>query len=282
MARCSPFLTFSLPRDPFPEVLDRPIDEDQDPHQRDPARDRVNHFHQVARFLLTPSRRGAPAGCRPNTTTRPDRRRPVGAAASSCPLDTSTEASPLPERGGRAATGSRTARERAPPSERQSCSDSRPFLHTIIPKTGSALGARPSFPPRPPSFPRPTPNADRRRTNLQAPHPQKTPIQGLPPCGRRRRRHTGCYGALHRLRRTGDQQIELSKRKKVRARAPSTSVPRVPSHLIYLLRSFWVRLRSQPAPERHPCPKDEGRRQVNGGGHLLSTPPPESVICRTK
>ena len=38
------------------------------------------------------------------------------------------------------------------------------------------------FPPRPPSHPRrPTPNADRRRTNFQAPHPQKTPNQGLPP-----------------------------------------------------------------------------------------------------
>ena len=42
-----------------------------------------------------------------------------------------------------------------------------------------------SFPPStPPSIPRPTPNADRRRTNFQAPHPQKTPNQGLPPGGK--------------------------------------------------------------------------------------------------
>ena len=55
-----------------------------------------------------------------------------------------------------------------------------------------------------------------RSEKTKSPSIHRRSIQGLPPCGCRRRQHTGCYGALHRPRRTGDQQIELSKRKKVR------------------------------------------------------------------
>ena len=47
------------------------------------------------------------------------------------------------------------------------------------------------------------------------------PSTAYPPPVENQRFPTGCYGALHRQRRTGDQQIELSKRKKVRTRTLS-------------------------------------------------------------
>ena len=77
----------------------------------------------------------------------------------------------------------------------------------------------PSFPPAPPFRPKTNSKCGPQTDQLPSSPSPEDPIQGLPPCGRRRRRHTGCYGALRRPRRTGDQQIELSKKKKDRTSA---------------------------------------------------------------
>ena len=70
-----------------------------------------------------------------------------------------------------------------------------------------------SFPPStPPSIPRPTPNADRRRTNFQAPHPQKTPNQGLPPRWKIRDFPPGATARFIGQGEPETNQIELSKR----------------------------------------------------------------------
>ena len=78
--------------------------------------------------------------------------------------------------------------------------------------------ARPSFPPHaPPSFPKTNSKCGPQTDQLPSSPSPEDPHPGPTPPVENQRFPTGCYGALHRPRRTGDQQIVLSKRKKVRA-----------------------------------------------------------------